>query len=69
MAEKVPTVAQLFPPFQRDALVLAARSRDWRAIDAATDELVRLGLCRPRRDNVLPSVAERARDKGARGAG
>ena len=43
-------VSQLFPPFQRKALVDAAASRDWREIDRITDTLVLMGLCRPRSD-------------------
>lgn len=44
-------VSQLFPPFQRQALVEAAASQDWREIDRITDELVLLGLCRRRSDD------------------
>ena len=41
-------VADLFPPAYRDALVYAGRAGDHRLIDEVTDELARLGLCRPR---------------------
>jgi hypothetical protein len=44
-----PQVSNHFPPFNRDALLWAGALKDYRMIDAATDELVRLGLCRPRR--------------------
>lgn len=48
-------VSNLYPPFQRDALVAASQleSRFERvaAINAITEELVRLGLCRPRHDD------------------
>jgi len=60
MIKAPPPVCDVFPPFQRDALVRAAKRRDWRAIDTVTDDLVRLGLCRPRHDNVMPTVAEAA---------
>lgn len=43
-------VSQHFPPFQRQALVNAAASGDWREIDRITDELVLMGLCRRRSD-------------------
>ena len=43
-----PPIAEVFPPFQRRALVAAAASGDWREIDRITDTLVLMGLCRPR---------------------
>ena len=50
-------VAQLFPPSQRNALV---DLQNWPAhmrparIDAITDELVRMGLVRPRSEDTMP---------------
>lgn len=48
-------ICQLFPPLQRQALVRAAARGDMSEIDAITDELVRLGLCRPREQAVMLS--------------
>jgi len=49
-----PPVAQLYPPYQRDALVRAAAAKDWRAIDSITDTLAAMGLCRRRDDDSQP---------------
>jgi hypothetical protein len=49
------------PPMQQRMLRLAAAVGDWRAIDRITDELVRLGHCRPRADVQWQTRAELAR--------
>ena len=57
-------VAQLFPPSQRNALV---DLQNWPAhmrparIDAITDELVRMGLVRPRSEDAMPRRVGEAR--------
>lgn len=53
-------VCRLFPPVQRQALVRAAARGDMADIDAITDELVRLGLCRPRDQVVMLPRAQLA---------
>jgi hypothetical protein len=42
--------ASVYKPFDRDALIHAARCGDTVEIDAITDRLVQQGLCRPRTD-------------------
>lgn len=58
MADNVHSVV---PPRQQQQLRLAASLGDHQAIDNITDELVRLGLCRPRRADEWQTQAERAR--------
>jgi hypothetical protein len=41
-------VANIFPPIYRNSLLWAAGNRDIRSIDDITDQLVRIGYCRPR---------------------
>jgi len=70
MRQKVPAVSELYPPFQRAALVAAAKARDWRALDAAIDDLARLGYCKPRHDVAMKTWADLARGQAAaRGMG
>lgn len=51
----------LFPPRQQQQLRIAAALRDHAAIDAITDELVAMGLCRPRSEAALMTRAELVR--------
>jgi len=44
-------IAQLYPPDDRDALIVAARSHSLSMIDAVTDALASRGECRPRHDD------------------
>lgn len=48
----------LFPPRQQQQLRIAAALRDHAAIDAITDELVAMGLCRPRSDAAVMTRAD-----------
>lgn len=43
-------ISEHYPQFVRDQLVKAAKARDLALIDSITDELVRMGRCRPRDD-------------------
>ena len=41
-------IADIYPPVYRDSLLWAAGNRDIQSIDDITDQLVRIGYCRPR---------------------
>jgi hypothetical protein len=49
------------PPLQQLQLRLAAAAHDHQAIDDITDELARMGHCRPRRDDAWQTREELAR--------
>lgn len=51
---KRPTVAQLYPPEFRDALVSAGQRRDTDMSDLLTDQLATRGFCRPRNADSQP---------------
>jgi len=48
----------VLPPQQQQLLRNAAARRDYQAIDAITDDLVRMGLCRRRSDSAWMTRAE-----------
>lgn len=47
-AQAPSSLHNVLPPQQQQQLRLAAAVRDYEAMDAITDDLVRMGLCRPR---------------------
>ena len=51
MTMRDPKPARMLPAELAQALRLAAKRKDYDAIDRITDQLARMGLCRPRDDD------------------
>ena len=56
-AAKTPAVAQLYPVDYRNALVHAGCEKDLERIDRLTDDLARMGYCRPRGEDASKPAA------------